>query len=341
MQHEPQHPIESSLRDWAATRRRQAGAPFELHSVDRARLQAEVARSIGPQTPTAPRSTPLWRRFLPRLALGLGTAGLLFWGVQQLAPLRNDSGMDLAHHQASRTEPSLSLAMDEAPEQAAAPPALAATDPPPASVLPSPSAVRSHPAPAARRSIDPSLDRSDRVSQAGDEPLALRQREPLTTSPQISRAASVPYTGLHSVPDAESQPPAPPALQPPDWTGEFYRLQAPRRNFNAPPDLALRSFRVERRGEALRLLDEDGSIYEGTLLTREPDPAWDAWSETFADEMLASDGLSFQVSGTNRSAQMDLVFQGVLLTGATDRIQGHAVLGGRDRIVVDAQGIAD
>ena len=45
MPDEQQHPMEAPLRAWAEDRRRQAGPAFELHPVDRARLQKEVTRN--------------------------------------------------------------------------------------------------------------------------------------------------------------------------------------------------------------------------------------------------------------------------------------------------------
>jgi len=96
---------------------------------------------------------------------------------------------------------------------------------------------------------------------------------------------------------------------------------------------------VEQRGTALRLLDEDGSVYDGAILPGPPAPTLGGAS--FADELPLPGSAGFRVTGTNLSAGADLVFQGVLVTGATVRIQGHAILGGRDRIVVNAPGTAD
>jgi hypothetical protein len=127
----------------------------------------------------------------------------------------------------------------------------------------------------------------------------------------------------------------------PDWAGAFTRTTVSRRNFNAPPDYALRSFRVEQRGAELRLLDEDGSVYRGVVLAAQPTAPGDSRITTFAGGTLPAGALAFRVYGTNQSAGRDLLFQGVLVTGATVRVQGQAILGGRDRIVVDAPGRAE
>jgi hypothetical protein len=95
--------MEQTLRAWAATRRQQAGGPFALHPADRARLQAEIARTFGPDAQPASATALAWRRFLPRLAFALGAAVLLLLAIQQLAPTRNDSPMDLARHEAPTT----------------------------------------------------------------------------------------------------------------------------------------------------------------------------------------------------------------------------------------------
>jgi hypothetical protein len=121
----------------------------------------------------------------------------------------------------------------------------------------------------------------------------------------------------------------------PDWAGEFIRPAAVRRNFNAPPDYALRSFRVEQRGTSIRVLDADGSIYEGRLEAQAPaDPGPDALTYGLAPS--PTNVLQLEVSGTNLSSKKLLLFRGTITTGATSRIEGRALLDGRDRIVIDA-----
>jgi hypothetical protein len=409
MPHDQQHPMEQTLRAWAATRRQQAGGPFALHPADRARLQAEIARAFGPDAQPAPAAALAWRRFLPRLAFALGAAVLLLLAIQQLAPTRNDSSMDLARHEAPTTPESgrspaaapverfaeLHLDLSSAPPEPGSP-GLAESSPrlrvapdsgevhtlqhyglqplvsdavPPLTSVPAPEA--SYPPAARDRAL--SMADSPRPTMPSPEARAMRQPAPrpqagptqmsrltappdgVPAKPGSDRAAGLaPVIGTTTaVAPALAPAPADPskaasleaatsavtAGQPPDWAGEFTRPQAPRRNLNAPPDYALRSFRVEQRGTTLRLLDEDGSVYDGIIVSGQPASA--PASTSFAKDPHPPGSVGFRVSGTNRSARNDLVFQGVLVTGATVRIQGHAILGGRDRIVVDARGTAD
>jgi hypothetical protein len=402
MPHDQEHPMEHTLRAWAATRRQQAGRPFALHPADRARLQADIARVFGPDARAASATALPWRRFLPRLAFALGAGVLLLLAIQQWAPTRDDASMDLARQEApAAPEPVLSPLAERFGQDATADLALlsAPLEPgPPVLAEPSPrlraapdsggalmlqhygldplapgdaASVRSAPA---RQAPDPSAA-GDRVPAPADsrvtmplpEARAMRQPAPrpyavpAQTSPPtappdgaVAEPESAVATSLAPMIDATTA--AAPALAPapadvptaasaataeqsPDWAGDFTRPQAPRRNLNAPPDYVLRSFRVEQRGTALRLLDEDGSVYDGAILPGPPAPTLAVTS--FADELPLPGSAGFRVTGTNLSARAGLVFQGVLVTGATVRIQGHAILGGRDRIVVDAPGTTD
>jgi hypothetical protein len=122
----------------------------------------------------------------------------------------------------------------------------------------------------------------------------------------------------------------------PDWQADFVQQQVMRRNFNAPPAVALQSFQLEQRGRVLRVLDEDGSVYEGRFMLDVSNLTFSLPQMSLAGGVVPANSLSFEVMGTNRSSRRSLVFQGVIVTGATERIQGQAVIGGRDRIVIDA-----
>jgi len=143
-----------------------------------------------------------------------------------------------------------------------------------------------------------------------------------------TRRGSVGDTGLPQPRVAES---------PPDWSASFVRQQAARRNLNAPPDVALQSFKVEQRGQNFQVLDADGSVYRGSVRVGQSAADLPVAQRSFTGGVIPSNGLSFQVTGTNQTSQRVLFFQGLVLTGATDRLQGDALLGGRDRIVVEAR----
>jgi hypothetical protein len=82
MENEPERPIEKLLREAARKRRDEAGAPFELHPVNRRLLQGEVARNIArPQRERrsfANALAQLWPRLAGGIAL-LAVLGLTVW----------------------------------------------------------------------------------------------------------------------------------------------------------------------------------------------------------------------------------------------------------------------
>jgi hypothetical protein len=118
------------------------------------------------------------------------------------------------------------------------------------------------------------------------------------------------------------------AEPPPDRVLSFAPQQTLRRNFNAPPAVVLQSgFNLEQRGVQVRLIDRDGSVYEGPLT-----PA----KTQVTQAAVQIPGVPFEVTGTNLTEQLRVVFQGTLGTSTPTRIQGQAVIGNRDRVNVDA-----
>ena len=87
MANEPERPIEKLLRAAAQNRRDNAGAPFELHPVNRRLLQSEVTRKFAPpqreRRSFAEALVQLW----PRLAGGVAILAVLGLAVWVLLPL--------------------------------------------------------------------------------------------------------------------------------------------------------------------------------------------------------------------------------------------------------------
>jgi hypothetical protein len=125
---------------------------------------------------------------------------------------------------------------------------------------------------------------------------------------------------------------------------EFLQVQRYRRNPNSPPPPpVLQTFRWLREGDAVRIIDDDGSVYTG--------------------EIQSTGGAAerFVIRGINRTLKADIVFEGVLLpasggqsvateTGvvpvvqsadATGQIQGRAIVGGSTRLEITAIPRAD
>lgn len=392
--------MEEKLRAWAASRRSEAGDPFHLHTAGRARLQEEVARCLGPASRPGPVTRFPWRSFWPRLAFGLGTAGLLLLALRQAFPVREDTVMEMARQETPTTPwspPAVEDMVGDGMETGAVPLELAArgvvadsgaAPPPPKpepplmmqrygltpsatpvirSAVPETRAEGLEPAPApevalaareesrggraaAPRRVSsapaPTLAApADRIQRADAEQF-------VQTSPSASGAVADQDLAAMTALSAETAGskgeaaaatgagagrPAEKSEEQPDWSGTFERPPASRRNLNAPPDRALRSFRVERRGDMLRFLDEDGSVYAGPIVAGRAGSGAPAVT-SFVGSVLPPNGVGFRVRGTNLLSGKELVFQGVLVTGATVRIQGQAILGGRDRIVVDLVG---
>jgi len=87
----------------------------------------------------------------------------------------------------------------------------------------------------------------------------------------------------------------------------------------APPVLA--HFQVQQNGNAIRVVDADGSVYDGSLqpegavAQNAPAPAQveKAKEITSRDESQAAQNVSFRVSGTNKTLKQNVVFTGNLL----------------------------
>ncbi|PYJ87864.1 MAG: hypothetical protein DME22_00160 [Verrucomicrobia bacterium] len=123
-------------------------------------------------------------------------------------------------------------------------------------------------------------------------------------------------------------------------TGQQYaQVRRYRVNFNSPPmPNVLRSFEVEQSGKQLRVVDADGSIYDGAIegpeneefakrvvaaqtaqadLKKKVEPEArrvESVSETAYGETAGRQNVFFHVAGTNRTLNQLVVFQGNFLT---------------------------
>ena len=90
MANEPERPIETLLRAAVKQRRDEAGAPFELHPVNRRLLQTEVARTYA-EPPHATGSFSLvLRQLWPRFAWGVALLAVLGVAARLLLPVTGD-----------------------------------------------------------------------------------------------------------------------------------------------------------------------------------------------------------------------------------------------------------
>jgi hypothetical protein len=155
----------------------------------------------------------------------------------------------------------------------------------------------------------------------------------------------------------------------------FYRTDAPATRQRAQATSlgsvapVLTSFQLEQRGNEIRVVDADGSVYTGVLQTAQDELKKDAVATKNAPSQPARlQNYFFRVAGTNRNSKQNLVFSGNLipltnapvtsvnrkpvggtagtLRGAMEspaqsvlsnmRISGKAVIGNQKEIEVDA-----
>jgi hypothetical protein len=205
MANEPERPIETSLRAAAKQRRDAAGVPFQLHPVNRCRLQEEVAREFG-QPQRQPRSlAEVIGQFWPRIAWGVGLLAVLGLSVWLLLPPlhQGEPAAKLAMNQPA----SEALAAKRSPPAPAAAPATLAPPPAPASEATSTelafaekaqaagvNQARQLNAPQPRLAADTTVARGDheagaKVARSGSVQLAERQKKAET---QLATARSSP-----------------------------------------------------------------------------------------------------------------------------------------------------
>lgn len=367
---ENERPIEKLLRRCAKRRGEEAGAPLELHPVNRRLLQDEVTRQY-PAKIAATGGKPGvlgWKNLWPRLVWALPVLMVLTLGVwtlvQQQKPQPGTAELAKAEFQpptpsrenpATRSEPA-----DAAPPvlRAAATPTLAEpplmleqdhlmvehsrplttvaptrdAGPPPPAFQTAPLTNRSiaaEPPPVAAPSRSLGVARTDpapenyarsSAAQAMPPPASLPTAlAPARTAPAVDR-----YGISASAPATLSQR----FVQTPAETAARRAAEA-----QAVQPQVLVSFRVEQNGSQLRVVDNDGSTYVGSIELPPIDRSV-ATAETRKEAVTPATGrqfavtqtadeeqrglpltqtFNFRVTGTNRTLQQTVVFAGNIL----------------------------
>src|SRR5206468_9153998 len=162
------------------------------------------------------------------------------------------------------------------------------------------------------------LARSSRVATGNVEPLA-GQRE-------IDRLGTGTLNGYYA------------AVPPTSSPQRFAQVREYRTNFNSPPmPNVLNSFQLEQNGRLIRVVDADGSIYDGAIeqppteeaarrgiavqtaatdLKKNIEPEAkrvEGLAAASADEIAALQNVFFRVAGTNRTLNQLVVFEGNFL----------------------------
>ncbi len=125
-----------------------------------------------------------------------------------------------------------------------------------------------------------------------------------------------------------------------------------RRNFNSPPPPGvLRSFRLEVAGKTVRLIDEDGSVYEGAFDSDSTTPSVasaparttseiEVRASARVNEARKSVGspLTFTTRGMNRTSKQEILFTGQFIgTARTDTAGPDAPASGRAGVTLSGQ----
>ncbi len=293
--------IEKQLRAAAEQRRKEAGGTFELHPATRRVLQGEVARVRGHKSMASS------RRFWPRLAWGVSMLAVLMIGIWSFVrpvnkpaalskPVRAGYTQQLAPV-AARMESSVANAAAEPMPLAAVPAA-----------PPAPMAV------VDRGDTDGRLDEVSKVT-AKDGPIG-QVKEFKRESPSMEVFSGAATSGGSANRQMFANAPV---------------KKTDTKNSEAEANV-LNNFQLEQNGNQIRIVDNDGSVYEGTLLADARDEgaerrlnaalprartsAVDAENNTLQAldyEKQVRQNFRFAASGTNLSLRQRVTIDGELV----------------------------
>ncbi len=419
--------MEEWLKACADQRRREQGAPFELHPATREMLLAEAARTCPVESISATTGNRLWfERWWPRLAWGsaIFACSVVIMLVLRAPnpPIPQVGSMD------ARSDQRLALAKQETVDRSPAkvederplpPPAAApakesvsatnakdyAMTKPPASMAPM-AAPAARPVPRESETMQ-----MRRYGLAAPAPAPASTPAPLNTAPARAMPSGASrrekaavtlatpstdgarLTGLKasatkgSVETSPSNQPAAPGTATPQDRFDLAAIEskakksndqgtnnAPRqidntrlrfsnvdvrsryrRNFNSPAELpVLNSFELEQTGSQIRIVDADGSVYEGRIAPAEapkdlaenrravsasgvltqapavqPAAAANAGMGQTIDNDASAASYNFRAVGTNRTLNQRVVFSGNYMNTASAPSQAANNIGNR------------
>jgi hypothetical protein len=323
MSNEPEHKAARQLKAYAERRRQETGGPTEMSAATRQRLMSEVVRVYGPE-PGSPGARSGWWSLVswPRLSFAGSIFALVVAGLVWMEREREREKfmLDTARIEApgADSKSPLDAALGTGSPQERAP--IIITGREVATSTPATPDLLSAASKQSPSSVTPELP-------AGAEtPLA-------ATAPSIAEALPAPALE----PANRELPPPTPASRPISAPESLSRArfarqpesQPARDNFNPPPPPnVLNHFQVEQEGNQLRVVDEDGSTYLGHV---EPAPSPISLSEARgalrqesslpaqkqSGQTESAVNLYFKVTGTNRSLNQKVVFEGNYFPNAT------------------------
>lgn len=329
---EPERKIEKWLRAYAKKRKGQAGGPFDLHPATRRLLHGEIARNTPNREQKDDETTSLWEVFRRDWAFLLGFALCIFFvaavffhslttskkpehtrstysadnqSIETLGELTNGP----AQENALANKKDFGQLTNSAPETLAMNRSAAAPlpeAPPPATPAPSPTVAPPQPTQALSADLVP--------GNASMPP----SREASSASVMQPAPAGAPEVAMNFQKE------------------EPQKFAASRRLIHEPQNLfkntsqaipVLANFRVQQNGDSLRIVDQDGSVYDGSL---QIDEGFALRSRTINEDKIneqnavhqAAGGhvtpekpqpiqhYLFTVSGTNRTLKQNVIFMG-------------------------------
>lgn len=338
---EPDHNMDKPLQSYAAQRREQAGTPAELHPATRRLLQAEVAKLRAAAPASSSTSWLRWvEQFWPRLAavsvvLVAGVAAVLvFRGGDPLEP-----PMQLAKKEIADAPAASQPTKEEARKREDFSMEIAAVSAPAA---PAPLMLKDETAGA------PGLGRAmESREKRLETPVELARTVQLVAPPaRLEEAKTSADTSLNAAaPQAFffKQKAGPTAVSQDGFTRSRF-ANIPLAGKTIQPALApvLATFAMEQSGDQLRLVDADGSIYDGVIQLAAPASNLNYLAANLAGqptlaEADKSDALqlnrrslavtigqaaastnssnsswNFRVTGTNRTLRQSVIVDGVL-----------------------------
>jgi hypothetical protein len=342
--------MDELLRAYAKLRRQQAQPPPPLHPATRRLLQDEVRRTFRPaQAQPGQMGLGAWLAARWRLVAAGGAAVVLFVLITVLnAPSWNQSSASRHSVVSPPVAKSDLAAANRSVTVAAREPAKTLATPSPAPSPESSVASAKLPAPEANTMASPLANLG---LPPANRPETAAASQPVET---LAPAAPAPLTqqGL-----ASAQPPAPaadnitppviatplmarsaeaanapaaaavPAMAPPSEASNaagasalnFVQINSRSRSRALQPPVSnvLAAFQIERVGANVRIIDADGSVYQGEVLGRAARRGALGGGRGVAAQALkdanANANWAFKVSGTNKNLQQNVIFIGNVL----------------------------
>lgn len=329
--------IERQLRAAAGQRRRAAGGKFELHPATRRMLRGEIQRVHGPKTTALGGRNPIYFKFWLRLASGVGTVAILgvavwvmFFRPPPPAPTQIAKyAPPHAHAAAGRAAAPAAAAKALAPGASAGYVQTAAPLAAPRAEIP---------AAAARGAGDFSEDKSADAAAKPAAPLppaSVAANPPPSAGALAESAPTQNFRYLNNVGGGGRKKDAlTPVLAAQVTESAVAAKAAPR------PAAVLNSFQLEQRGDQLRIVDGDGSVYAGQLLAATESDKASQTAAFAAERAVVVDGAAggaanvrFTAAGTNLSLRQNVVINASFVNGS---IVGHAVLADGQSVRIEA-----